>query len=160
MLVVANARRSLVVDRIDEGRIERGDIAKTPHNREGDEVAQLYLIPPSGNGYVLRSLEGFERVHLAPHASSMVHFKLDPRELSEVDDNGHRAVRAGDYDLADEQMMRAFCRAMLVLTNKGAFHGMTVVYADLRDAPRFAVCRALTRALKELNDLGWEPHDD
>ena len=68
-------------------------------DREGDEVAQLYLIPPAGKGYSLRSLEGFERVHLAPHASSMVHFNLDPRELSEVDDNGHRAVRAGEYQL-------------------------------------------------------------
>jgi beta-glucosidase len=68
-------------------------------DRAGDEVAQLYLIPPAGNGFSLRSLEGFERVHLAPHASSMVHFKLNPRELSEVDDNGHRAVRAGEYQL-------------------------------------------------------------
>jgi beta-glucosidase len=37
------------------------------------------------------------RVHLAPHASAVVHFRLDARELSEVDDSGNRAVRAGDY---------------------------------------------------------------
>jgi beta-glucosidase len=65
----------------------------------GDEVAQLYVIPPAGNGYPLRSLEGFERVHLAPHASSVVHFMLDSRELSEVDEAGHRAVRAGSYQI-------------------------------------------------------------
>ena len=63
----------------------------------GDEVAELYLIPPAGNGYPLRSLEGFERVHLAPHASAVVRFRLDPRNLSEVDSDGHRAVRAGEY---------------------------------------------------------------
>ena len=63
----------------------------------GDEVAELYLIPPAGNGYPLRSLEGFERVYLAPHASAVVHFRLDPRNLSEVDSDGHRAVRAGEY---------------------------------------------------------------
>jgi beta-glucosidase len=68
-------------------------------NSAGDEVAQLYLIPPAGEGYPLRSLEGFLRVHLAPHASSVVHFKLDSRELSEVDEGGHRAVRAGDYQI-------------------------------------------------------------
>jgi len=66
-------------------------------NRAGDEVAQLYLIPPSGHDYPLRSLEGFQRVHLAPHASAVVHFRLDPRELSEVDESGNRAVRAGEY---------------------------------------------------------------
>jgi beta-glucosidase len=68
-------------------------------NRAGDEVAELYLVPPAGKGYPLRSLEGFERVHLAPHASTSVHFRLDPRQLSEVDAGGHRAVRAGDYQL-------------------------------------------------------------
>ncbi|HEX4064734.1 MAG TPA: glycoside hydrolase family 3 C-terminal domain-containing protein [Acidobacteriaceae bacterium] len=68
-------------------------------DREGDAVAQAYLIPPQGNGYPLRSLEGFERVHLAPHASAVVHFTLDARDLSEVDAGGHRAVRAGDYRL-------------------------------------------------------------
>jgi beta-glucosidase len=65
----------------------------------GDEVAQLYLIPPSGSGYPLRSLEGFLRVHLAPHATQILHFKLDARQLSEVDDSGQRAVRAGDYQI-------------------------------------------------------------
>jgi beta-glucosidase len=68
-------------------------------NRPGDEVAQLYLIPPSDGVYPLRSLEGFQRVHLAPHASTIVHFKLDARQLSEVDDSGHRAVRAGGYQV-------------------------------------------------------------
>ncbi|HEX4309153.1 MAG TPA: glycoside hydrolase family 3 C-terminal domain-containing protein [Acidobacteriaceae bacterium] len=68
-------------------------------NRAGDEVAQLYLIPSAGKGYPLRSLEGIARVHLAPHASTPVHFRLDPRQLSEVDAAGHRAVRAGDYQL-------------------------------------------------------------
>ncbi|HEV2277881.1 MAG TPA: glycoside hydrolase family 3 C-terminal domain-containing protein [Acidobacteriaceae bacterium] len=68
-------------------------------NRAGDEVAQLYLIPPSGQGYPLRSLEGLQRASLASHASHVFHFRLDPRQLSEVDAQGHRAVRAGDYQL-------------------------------------------------------------
>src|SRR5579872_1272860 len=68
-------------------------------NRTADEVAQLYLIPPSGQGYPLRSLEGLHRVSLAPHASSVVRFELDDRQLSEVDAQGHRAARAGSYQV-------------------------------------------------------------
>jgi beta-glucosidase len=68
-------------------------------DREGEEVAQLYLIPPAGNGYPLRSLESFKRVPLAPHTSALVHFELSPRELSEVDAAGHRVVRAGEYNI-------------------------------------------------------------
>lgn len=66
-------------------------------NEAGDAVAELYLIPPAGMGFPLRSLEGFKRVHLAAHASAVVHFELNARELSEVDDGGHRAVGAGEY---------------------------------------------------------------
>lgn len=69
-----------------------GDVA-------GDEVAQLYLVPPQENGNPLRSLEGFHRVQLAPHASAVVHFELSPRDLSEADDAGHRAVRPGSYQI-------------------------------------------------------------
>jgi beta-glucosidase len=68
-------------------------------DRPGDTVAELYLDPPRGLGYPLRSLEGFQRVHLAAHASTVVHFALDARNLSEVDAQGHRAVRAGAYGL-------------------------------------------------------------
>ncbi len=73
-------------------------VTNTGH-RAGDEVAELYLIPPAGKGYPLRSLEGFRRVQLAPHASEVVQFTLNPRDLSEVDDAGHRAVRAGEYQV-------------------------------------------------------------
>jgi beta-glucosidase len=68
-------------------------------DRAGDEVAELYLIPPTGDGHPLRSLEGMHRIHLAPHANAVVHFNLQERELSEADAQGHRAVRAGDYQL-------------------------------------------------------------
>ena len=85
---------------LQAGQPLRADVTVTnTGNSAGNEVAQLYLIPPAGEGYPLRSLEGFQRVHLAPHASSVVHFKLDSRELSEVDEGGHRAVRAGDYQI-------------------------------------------------------------
>ena len=69
----------------------------------GDEVAELYLIPPSsGNGGLSPNLqlEGFERVHLLPGQSKHVTFRLDPRQLSEVDANGVRSVQPGAYTLS------------------------------------------------------------
>jgi beta-glucosidase len=69
----------------------------------GDEVAELYLIPPhDGNGGLSPNLqlEGFRRFHLAPGQIKHVIFKLDPRQLSEVDAKGTRAVQPGSYKLS------------------------------------------------------------
>lgn len=65
----------------------------------GDEVAQLYVLHPGLDGAPLRALAGFQRVHLAPHASQTVSFTLPPRELSIVDANGVRQVPAGPIEL-------------------------------------------------------------
>ena len=69
----------------------------------GDEVAELYLMPPKdGNGGLSPqlSLEGFERVHLGPGESKHVTFNLSPRQLSEVDAKGVRLVQAGSYSVS------------------------------------------------------------
>jgi beta-glucosidase len=71
--------------------------------RAGDEVAELYLIPPqNGNGGLSPhlQLEGFERVHLLPGQTRQVTFKLTPRQLSEVDSKGIRSVQAGSYSVS------------------------------------------------------------
>ncbi|HEU4635612.1 MAG TPA: glycoside hydrolase family 3 C-terminal domain-containing protein [Edaphobacter sp.] len=63
----------------------------------GDEVAELYLIPPQ-NGLLPRySLECFQRLHLAAGETRHLQFTLSPRQLSYVDEKGVRAVRAGSY---------------------------------------------------------------
>ena len=69
----------------------------------GDEVAELYLIPPAdGNGGLSPhlQLEGFERVTLLPGQTKSVTFQLNPRQLSEVDANGIRSVEPGKYKLS------------------------------------------------------------
>jgi beta-glucosidase len=69
----------------------------------GDEVAQLYLLPPAGgNGGLSPRLQlaGFERLTLTPNETRTVTFKLDARQLSEVDAQGVRSVQAGDYTIA------------------------------------------------------------
>jgi beta-glucosidase len=72
---------------------------KNTSTRAGDEVAEVYLTPPQDGVNPLHSLEGFEHVHLLPGASKHVSFTLDPRQLSEVDAKGVRAVRAGEYSV-------------------------------------------------------------
>jgi beta-glucosidase len=73
---------------------------KNTGNRDGDEVAELYLVPPQRDGAPRLALEGYERVHLKAGESRVVHFDLQPRQLSLVDANGIRAVRAGTYSVA------------------------------------------------------------
>jgi beta-glucosidase len=72
-------------------------------SRAGDEVAELYLVPPANGNSGLSpklQLEGFQRVSLQPGESRTVKFILDPRLLSEVDSQGVRAVQPGTYQLA------------------------------------------------------------
>ncbi len=71
--------------------------------RSGDEVAQMYLLPPaSGNSGLSPNvqLEGFQRISLRPGERRKLTFKLSPRDLSEVDAQGVRSVQPGNYTLA------------------------------------------------------------
>ena len=66
----------------------------------GQEVAQLYLLPPAdGNGGVSPRLamQGFQRVPLKPGQSRELTFTLTPRQLSQVDARGLRFVVPGVY---------------------------------------------------------------
>jgi len=67
--------------------------------REGDEVAELYLTPPAGEGLPLKSLKGFERLHLAPGQSQTVTFALTPRDLAFADTKGKMRTRKGQYQV-------------------------------------------------------------
>lgn len=67
--------------------------------RAGDEVAELYVTPPSTAVSSLHALDGFTRLHLGPGATQHIAFKLDPRTLSQVDEHGDRAVTPGEYKL-------------------------------------------------------------
>ncbi len=66
----------------------------------GDEVAELYLIPPKTEQSPACSLRAFERVSLSPGESRHLRFELSPRQLSEVDPDGSRNVREGNYAVA------------------------------------------------------------
>jgi beta-glucosidase len=73
---------------------------KNTGSRAGDEVAELYLTPPHTDVSPALALAGFTRVHLAPGETRHLRFDLDSRTLSQVDDQGVRAVNAGDYRIS------------------------------------------------------------
>jgi beta-glucosidase len=65
--------------------------------RDGDEVAELYVKPPQTAVSPKLELEGFRRIQLRAGEMRRVQFTLSPRQLSEVDANGNRAVLPGAY---------------------------------------------------------------
>jgi beta-glucosidase len=68
-------------------------------NRDGDEVAQLYLVFPKLAGAPRYALQGFTRIHLRAGESRSVKFLLEDRQLSHVNEAGARIVGAGKYGL-------------------------------------------------------------
>jgi beta-glucosidase len=66
----------------------------------GDEVAEIYLIPPQSALSPKQALVGFERLHLNRGEKKHIIFQLDPRTLSQVDEKGIHAVTAGNYKIS------------------------------------------------------------
>jgi beta-glucosidase len=67
--------------------------------RAGDEVVEVYLTPPVSELAPIRKLVAFTRVHLAAGQSQPVALSIDPRQLSEVNATGARAIVPGYYVL-------------------------------------------------------------
>lgn len=69
-------------------------------NREGDEVAQLYLhqrVSPVTRPVM--ELRGFRRVTLKPGEKTTVQFEITPEALSMLDLDMHRVVEPGMFDI-------------------------------------------------------------
>ncbi len=64
-------------------------------NRASDEVVQLYVTHSGVEGAPLRSLMGFERVHLKKGETKTIDFTLRDRDLSIVDHAGKRRIVPG-----------------------------------------------------------------
>lgn len=67
-------------------------------SRAGDEVVQLYL-SAERDGYPLRQLGGFQRLHLQPRMSQRVTFSLTDVQFTRVCDNGERVLEDGSFIL-------------------------------------------------------------
>nr|WP_225737423.1 glycoside hydrolase family 3 C-terminal domain-containing protein [Dyella acidiphila] len=81
------------------GALQASVLVRNDGKRAGDEVVQVYLDAPDDALAPRHALVGFRRVHLAAGESLRIPFTLTPRELSEVDAAGRRAVEAGHYRL-------------------------------------------------------------
>ena len=68
-------------------------------DRDGDDVVELYIVPPQQEGNPLKALRGFKRVHVAKGRTEHVQITLQPRDLSFVDTVGDRKIAAGAYQL-------------------------------------------------------------
>ncbi len=67
-------------------------------DREGDEVAQLYLRDDYSSVITFeKMLRGFERVHLEPHETTTIHFTLTPEHLALYDRDGQWTVEEGTF---------------------------------------------------------------
>jgi beta-glucosidase len=65
-------------------------------DRDADEVAQLYLTHLKPAGVPLRSLKGFQRVHLAKGETRTLKFSLTERDVSIVNPQGRHLIPVGD----------------------------------------------------------------
>ncbi len=73
---------------------------KNTSNRDGDEVVQLYLGFPQVAGAPLRALRGFTRVHVKAGDTQHVSLKVEPRDLSMVNEAGDRIIASGQHKVS------------------------------------------------------------
>src|SRR6185437_1354494 len=66
---------------------------------DGDEVAELYLTYPKTKTSPIHALAGFSRVHVAAGATVPVPIKVNPRQWSQVLEDGDRVILPGSYTL-------------------------------------------------------------
>jgi beta-glucosidase len=103
--------------------------------REGDEVVQLYLTDEKASTTrPVRQLEGFERISLKPGESKAVVFKLDPRQLSIINDKDIRVIEPGWFTVAVGGKQpgftgRADAATTQVVTGRIMVTGKTFIFA-------------------------------
>jgi beta-glucosidase len=93
-------RAALAPSRIDAGKPVRLSVhVENAGPVDGDEVVEVYLTPASTAtaSTPLRSLVAFTRVHLAAHERRGLNLTIAPRQLSQVDAAGLRAILPGRY---------------------------------------------------------------
>ena len=96
---VSNLRLSTTNVRKDGKVTASIDVANTG-TREGDEVVQLYINDPVASiSQPVRRLRGFERVTLAPGATTTVTFTLDQSDFGFFDNKGKFVVEQGAIDV-------------------------------------------------------------
>jgi len=74
---------------------------KNTGGKAGDEVIQLYLADLEASVLVpIRSLKGFQRIHLKPGEKKTVQFTLTPKQISILDKTFQRIIEPGIFKVA------------------------------------------------------------
>ncbi len=73
---------------------------KNLSEKDGDEVAELYLKFPESANAPIRALRGFKRTHVGAQQAAHVHFTLNERDLSGVNEAGDHVVSPGIYKIS------------------------------------------------------------
>ncbi len=69
--------------------------------RDGDEVVQLYVTDLAASVTVpIRSLQGFQRIHLQSGEKKTVDFILQPQQLALFDNQGRQKVEPGEFEIS------------------------------------------------------------
>ncbi len=68
---------------------------------EGDEVAEVYISALNAHVPVpIRSLRGFQRIHLQPGQRTILHFTVAPSAFTVIDDQMQRVLLTGNYRIS------------------------------------------------------------
>jgi len=74
---------------------------KNTGNRNGEEVAQLYITDEKGSTpRPLRELKRFKRIYLETGESKNIEFTLEPQDLSMIDKNNNRVTEPGWFTIS------------------------------------------------------------
>ena len=69
--------------------------------RDGDEVVQLYISRLNADDkYPIRSLKGFQKIHLESGESKTLNFELKANDFSIIADDMQRAVEVGEFEIS------------------------------------------------------------
>jgi beta-glucosidase len=83
----------------------------------GEDVVQLYVRDAAATVPVpIRALKGFQRVALAPGQTKTVRFTVTPEMLSLIDEQNHRVVEPGIFDISVGGQQPGFQGTALALT--------------------------------------------
>lgn len=91
---------NLKVGSVSNGKLTASVTIKNTGKLDAEEVAQLYISSPiAGAGDPLYSLIAFQRIAIPEGQSKTVQFELDEKDFLQVNEDGERVIRKGDYQL-------------------------------------------------------------
>jgi beta-glucosidase len=83
-----------------DGKVKVSVDVQNIGDREGDEVAQLYIRDVVGSlTRPVKELKGFKRITLGPNKKRTMEFTLGPEELSFTNKEMKRAVEPGTFNI-------------------------------------------------------------